>query len=73
MSDYSQLFNYTVRLQLHKIACENKAVSAPITFEEIVMVVINYGIEYDVESRGFRAWFRSVAFKSQMELDTLFM
>ena len=33
---------------------KNKTATVPITFEEIVMVVINYGIEYDVESRGFR-------------------
>ena len=37
------------------------------------MVVINYGIEYNVESRDFRGWFRSAAFKPQKELDTLFM
>ena len=37
------------------------------------MVGINFGIEYDVESRGFRGWFRSAAFKPQKELDTLFM
>ena len=37
------------------------------------MIVVNYGIEYNVESRGFRGWFLSAVFKPQKELDTLFM
>ena len=39
VSDYSQLSDYTVRLQLCKLM-QNRAVYAPITFEEIVIVMI---------------------------------
>ena len=50
---------------------KNKAVSAPITFEEIVMIVVNYSktsnhVVFAVDS-GLQL------FKPQMELDTLFM
>ena len=40
VSDHSQLSDDTFRLQLFKMTSENKAVSAPITIEEIAMVVI---------------------------------
>ena len=35
-SSYSQLYNYTVWLQLYRMISENKAANAPITFEEVV-------------------------------------
>ena len=35
-SNYSQLYNYTVWLQLYRMISENKAANAPITFEEVV-------------------------------------
>ena len=44
VSDYSQLSNCYVRLQLRRIISENKAANAPITFEEIVTVMINKAV-----------------------------
>ena len=44
VSDHSQLSDDTFRLQLFKMISENKAVSAPITIEEIAMVVIRWEI-----------------------------
>ena len=44
LSDHSQLSDDTFRLQLFKMISENKAVSAPITIEEIAMVVIRWEI-----------------------------
>ena len=41
VSGYSQLYDYTVRLQLYRMISENNAHNVPITFEEIVMVIIN--------------------------------
>ena len=46
VSDYSQLSDYTLRLQLCRLIRANTAVYAPITFEEIVVVMINYEILY---------------------------
>ena len=41
LSDYSQLSYYTMQLQLHRtINKKNRAGDAPITFEEIGMVMI---------------------------------
>ena len=41
LSDYSQLSYYTMQLQLHRTVNEkNRAGDAPITFEEIGMVMI---------------------------------
>ena len=40
VSDYGQLSDYTVRLQLYRTISKNKAVNAPITFKEIVMNMI---------------------------------
>ena len=39
-NDYSQQSDNTVRLQLYKMISEKKAAPTPITFEEIVMVMI---------------------------------
>ena len=44
VSDHSQLSDDTFRLQLFKMTSENKAVSAPITINEIAMVVIRWEI-----------------------------
>ena len=43
-SDYSQLSDYTVRLQLCRLIKPNTADYAPITFEEIVIVMITHVI-----------------------------
>ena len=40
VSDYGQLSDYAVRLQLYRTISEIKAVDAPITFKEIVMNMI---------------------------------
>ena len=44
VSDYSQLSDYTVRLQLYIMTSQNEAANAPITFEEIVVVMIKHCI-----------------------------
>ena len=42
LCEYSQLFGYTVRLKLCRLITAKKtAVNSPITFEEIVIVMIN--------------------------------
>ena len=41
VSNCNQLSDYTVRLQLYRMISENKAANAPVTFEEIIMVMIN--------------------------------
>ena len=51
MSDYNQLSNYTVWLQLYKQFVKNKAATTPITFEEIVMVVIKENFALDVVNK----------------------
>ena len=42
VSDYSQLFDYTVLLQLYLMISENEAADTPMIFEEFVIVVINF-------------------------------
>ena len=39
-------FQPIVRLQLYRMISENEAADAPITFEEIVVVIINTGMTH---------------------------
>ena len=45
LSDYSQLSDNTVRLQLYRMISEKKVANARITYEEIVIVMITNGHE----------------------------
>ena len=45
LSDYSQLSDNTVRLQLYRMISEKKVANARISYEEIVMVMITNGHE----------------------------
>ena len=45
LSDYSQLSDKTVRLQLYRMISEKKVANARITYEEIVIVMITNGHE----------------------------
>ena len=57
VSDYGQLSDYTVRL-LHSTEwlVKNKTATAPITFEEIVMVMINVITEQFFRLLQFRTF-----------------
>ena len=51
VSDYSRLFDYTVRFQLSRVIRE--AADTPTTFEEIVMVMITYVISISYVTSSF--------------------